>query len=117
MDLMYTNFKSLPVDHLATDSRTPSLPPVEFTSSPALIGGNVLLTTNCDQVGVEVFGSVGDTTEKLVSTVTGAEILERLRHTEDGRDVRYFVKSNSAQVDLDTLDLIPEVCESEHDLE
>ena len=109
MDLMYTNFKALPVDHLATDSRSTSIPPVEFTSSPALIGGNVLLTLEQDKIAVEAFGPIGDNTQKLISVVSGAEILQRLRHTESGRDVRYFMKPNDAEEDLDTLDLIPEV--------
>ncbi|XP_038057022.1 teneurin-3-like isoform X1 [Patiria miniata] len=109
MDMMYTNFHALPIDHFARDSKTYTPPPVKFTSSPALIGGSVLLTLNRDKIDVEVFGAIGETTEKLVSIVTGAEILEKLRHTQDGRDVQYFVKSNDAEDDLDALDLIPEV--------
>ncbi|XP_022084804.1 teneurin-3-like isoform X2 [Acanthaster planci] len=109
MDMMYTNFHALPIDRFATDSKTYAPPTVKFTSSPALIGGNFLLTLNRNKIDVKMFGTIGETAQRLISIVTGAEILERLRHTQDGRDVRYFVKSNDAEEDLDTLDLIPEV--------
>ena len=105
LQTLYSNFHTFPLPHLSSDVTTQQYRDTGFTRLPPPTGSGVLPTLEDGKVVPVILGDADEASYKLAEVLQDAVVLERLRNTENGRDVRFFVKlgEDAAQQDLNTL--------------
>ncbi|XP_038630838.1 teneurin-1 isoform X3 [Scyliorhinus canicula] len=71
-----------------------------FAAIPSMFGKGVKFAIQDGKVTADIIGVASDDSRRIAAVLNGADYLESLHFTIDGRDTHYFVKSGPLEEDL-----------------
>ncbi|XP_048400349.1 teneurin-1 isoform X3 [Stegostoma tigrinum] len=71
-----------------------------FAAVPSMFGKGVKFAIQDAKVTADIIGVASDDSRRIAAVLNGADYLENLHFTIDGRDTHYFVKSGPLEEDL-----------------
>ncbi|XP_067903490.1 teneurin-1 isoform X4 [Heterodontus francisci] len=95
----FTSLKRLPQAYIKNYQNCQDKRP-RFAAVPSMFGKGVKFAIQDGKVTADIIGVASDDSRRIAAVLNGADYLESLHFTIDGRDTHYFVKSGPLEEDL-----------------